>query len=46
MSNDEYINNLSEKSSSNEENNYKELYEELKIKTKKSNVELEGRLNG
>lgn len=46
MSNDEYINNLSEKSSSNEENNYKELYEELKIKTKKSNVELEDRLNG
>lgn len=46
MSNDEYINNLSEKSSSNEENNYKELYEELKIKTKKSNVELEDRLSG
>lgn len=46
MSNDEYINNLSKKSSSNEENNYKELYEELKIKTKKSNVELEDRLNG
>lgn len=46
MPNDEYINNLSEKSSSNEENNYKELYEELKIKTKKSNLDLEDRLNG
>lgn len=46
MSNDKYINNLSEKSSSNEENNYKELYEELKIKTKKSNLDLEDRLNG
>lgn len=46
MGNDEYTTNLSENSSSDEEINYKNLYEDLDKKTNKSNNELEDRLNG